>query len=129
MKVTISRLFEISKSLGTQAGKELSDALQYLADLGEMTARGLTNSLTFEDNLDCQTKRLTVRNNTLTVIGAPTGRRITRIYVDRVISPYFVVTGFGWQISGSGQVVAKFLFDGSPPATQDITVDITIFYG
>jgi len=31
-KITISRLFEVSKYMATDAGKELGDALQYLSE-------------------------------------------------------------------------------------------------
>jgi hypothetical protein len=129
MKVTISKLFELSKYLGTNAGKELEGALSYLSDFAELTVRGLTNQLTFEDNLNCEQKRISVRNNMETIVSIASRKRPTRIYIDRVISPYYVVTGFGWQFNAAGQVVLKCLFDGSPPTAQDISLDITIFYG
>ncbi len=129
MKVTVSRLFELSKALTTDAGKELENALTYLSEFAEVTVRGLRNNLTFEDNVDCEQKRISVRHNVEAIISTTAQKRPTRIYIDRAVSQYYVVTGFGWKFSNTGQVVMKILFDGPPPASVDIPVDITIFYG
>lgn len=129
MKVTISRLFEISKYLTTSAGKDLEGALSYISEFAELTIRGLRNNLTFEENIFCEVKTVSVRHNTETIISIAKRNRPVRIYVDKVISPYFVITGFGWKFSPSGEVVIKVLFDGPPPALEQINVDITIFYG
>lgn len=129
MKVTISRLFELSKYLTTEAGKELEGALSYMSDLAELTLRGFRNQLTFEENMFCEVKRIAVRNNTPTIISIAQRNRPVRIYADRVISQYYVITGFGWTFNTSGEVVLKVIFDGSPPANEQISMDITIFYG
>ncbi len=129
MKVTVSRLFEISKYLDTDSGKELEGALSYISEFAEVTVRGLRNNLTFEDNVDCEQKRISVRHNVETIVSIATRKRPVRIYLDRAVSQYYVTTGFGWQFNNAGQVIIKVLFDGPPPANTDINVDITIFYG
>lgn len=129
MKVTISRLFEISKYLSTNAGKELEGALSYISEFAELTIRGLRNNLTFEENLFCEVKTVSVRHNMESIISIANRKRPVRIYLDRAVSQYYVVTGFGWRFSASGEVVIKVLFDGPPPANEQINVDITIFYG
>lgn len=129
MKVTISRLFELSRYLNTNAGKDLEGALSYLSDFAELTIRGLRNNLTFEDNLFCDVKRVNVRNGVESIVSVASKKRPTRILVDRAISKYYIITGFGWRFNAAGEVVVTIKFDGSPPANESIPVDLTIFYG
>lgn len=128
MKVTISRLFELSKYIATDAGKDLEGALSYLSDFAELTIRGLRNGLTFEDNLQCEKKTLSIRNNVETVILPAGKKRPIRILLDKVTSPYYIVNGFGWRFNTKGETTLIIQVAGSPPTTEQISLDVTIFY-
>lgn len=129
-KVTISRLFEISNYLKTQAGQQLSDALNYLSTFVEVTIRNLKNGLTFGDNFLCEVKTVTVFPNVETVILPSSKSPAAQIMVRRVINDtYYTVNSFGWKYNSSGSLVIKLGFDGTPPATSNITVELVIFFG
>jgi hypothetical protein len=129
-KVTISRLFEISNYLKTQAGQQLQDALQYLSSFVEVTIRCLKNGLTFGDNFLCEIKTVSLMSDVETVVLPNSKNPVTQIAVRRVINDtYYVFHSFGWKYNNSGNLVVKMGFDGSPPATTNITVELVIFFG
>lgn len=129
-KVTLSRLFEVSRYLTTDAGKELKDALQYLSEFVEVTTRNLRNGLTFADNFDTTIKQLTVRPDTETVILTGERRRVREVVLRRVIDDtYYVVDSFGWKYNAEGNVIVKTGFTGSPPSTQDVNLEVMIHFG
>ncbi len=130
-KITESRIFEISKILATKAGKECQDGWVYVSSIAELVLRNLRNGLTFADNMDCEIKRITVRNNVETVVSVAASRkRASRVLIDRVVNTdYYVWDKFGFKYNSDGDLVIKIVFDGSPPATLDIAVDITILFG
>lgn len=129
-KVTLSRIYDLSKSLATKAGKELEDPLRYLAEFAELTLRNLRNGLTFADNMDCEIKQITVKNSAETIVSVASRKRAVRITVDQAINQtYYVVTGFGWKYNNAGEIVVKISFDGSPPASLDVPVNIVIHFG
>lgn len=128
-KVTIARIFDLSKALGTPSGKELQDVLQFLSDFSELTLRLLTNGQNFEDNLNTQVKTLQVRHNEETIVGITSRSIVSRIYLDRVLdSKYYMVNGFGWTIDPRGNVVVKVSFADAPPPTVKINVNIVIHF-
>lgn len=129
-KITVSRLFEISSYLTTKAGQELRPALSYISEFAEVTLRNLRNGLTFADNLDCELKRVSVREGTEAIISIASNRRPSRIYVDRVIeNTYYSITSFGWKFNSNGDVVIKIKFDGTPATSLEIPIDIMISFG
>jgi hypothetical protein len=134
-KITISRLFEVSKYMTTDAGKELSDALQYLSEFVEVTIRNLRNGLTFTDNFNSIGKTVTVRpNNQTVVVGKDETRRVKEVVCRRVIDDkYYRLENFGWKYLASGDLVIMADFidgDGSSPAsTTDVILDLLIHFG
>jgi len=133
-KVTLSRLFEVSKYLTTDAGKELKDALVYISEFVEVVTRNLRNGLTFVDNFDTVAKQVVLRPDTETVVYSTTNRRVREIVVRQVIhDTYYRLSGFGWKYNSEGQVVvsADFLDDSgtSPAATENVTVALLIHFG
>ncbi len=131
-RITISRIFEISKYLTTKAGQELRDPLQYLSEFAELTLRNLRNGLTFVDNLDCEVKQVTVRSGVETVVSitANPSRRVVRLTVDRAIDgTFYVLDSFGWKYNAQGAIVIKATFAGSPPASLDIPLVIVLHFG
>ena len=96
-KVTLSRLFEVSRYLTTDAGNQLRDALVYLSEFVEVTTRNLRNGLTFGDNFDATLKTVTVRPDTEQVILTGERRRVAEVAVRRVVDDtYYIVDSFGW---------------------------------
>lgn len=129
-KVNLNRIFEISRLLQTKSGQELRAALEYLSDFAEQTLRNLKNGITFKDNLDCEIRRVTVREGLEVIISSPSRKRPAKIFWDRVIdNNYYQVTSFGWKFSDTGEIVVKFNFSGPPPSDLDLPVDLTIIYG
>lgn len=129
-RVTLSRIFEISKYLATKAGQELQDPLVYLSDFAELTLRNLRNGLTFADNLDCEIKRVTIRSGVETTVSTISSKRVVRITVDRAVdSTYFVIDSFGWKYNAQGAVVIKATLAGSPPASLDVPLDLVLHFG
>lgn len=130
-KITISRIYELSKALSTKSGQELQGPLTFLSELAEVSLRNLRNGLTFTDNMDCETKRVFVRDNEETIISISSrNKRAQRIYVDRAIdTTYYVINSFGWKYNANGEVVLKIGFANSPPSSLDIPVDIVIHFG
>jgi len=129
-KVTLSRLFEVSRYLTTEAGNQLADALVYLSEFVEVTTRNLRNGLTFADNFDATIKTVTVRPDTEQVILTGERRRVSEVAVRRVVdNTYFVIDSFGWKYNSDGNVVIKVGFTGTPPSTQDITLNLIIHFG
>lgn len=129
-KVTLSRLFEVSRYLTTEAGDQLKDALFYLSEFVEVTTRNLRNGLTFTDNFDTIIKTISVRPDTETVILVSDKRRATEVVLRRVVdNQYYDVSSYGWKYNSAGEIVVRVGFAGSPPATQDITVVVMIHFG
>ncbi len=129
-KITLSRIYELSRYLATKAGQELEGPLTYLSEFAELTLRNLRNGLTFADNLDCETKQVIVRHNTEATVSVSARKRATRIYVDRAIDQtYYVVEGFGWKFNSSGEIVIKITFAGPPASSVDIPVQLVIHFG
>lgn len=62
MKITISRLFETTKTLSTKAGREVKDFVEYMAQLSELTVRALRNGLTFRDNFSAEILSVTLQH-------------------------------------------------------------------
>jgi len=131
-KITISRLFEVSQYLATEAGQQLSDALIYLSEFVEVITRSLRNGLNFQENLDCRIRQVALTPNTESIIFSadPRDRRATQVMVRRVVDDvYYVLDSFGWKYNSLGQLVVKAGFSGSPPSSEQITVELIIFFG
>lgn len=63
-KLSLSKIFELSKALTSEAGAELEEPLTFLSELGEQVLRVLKNQLTFTDNFNCEIKSVNLRHNT-----------------------------------------------------------------
>tara|TARA_R110000824_G_scaffold23048_1_gene83276 strand:+ start:3803 stop:4210 length:408 start_codon:yes stop_codon:yes gene_type:complete len=133
-KITISRLFEVSKYLTTDSGKELKDALVYLSEFVEVVIRNLRNGLTFEGNFDTQVKQVVLNPETETVILSSTTRRVKEVVVRQVISDtYYRLDGFGWKYNSEGNVVISAGFKdatgGSPGSNENVALALLIHFG
>ena len=133
-KVTISRLFEVSKYLVTESGKELKDALVYISEFVEVMTRNLRNGLTFIDNFDAQLKTISVLPGTESVILTGEVRRVKEVVIRRVIdNTYYIVTNYGWKYNPEGNVVITANFENSSgvasPATELVNLAIMVHFG
>lgn len=129
-KITVSKIFELSKYIATKSGQELRDALVYLSEFAEVSLRNLRNGLTFTDNFDCELKSVNVRDGIEAKVSIASRKRPTQIIIRRVVSDvYYVVDSFGWKYGSDGDVVITVGFAASPPSTENITVEILIFFG
>lgn len=110
MKLTISRIFELSKALDTESGVELEEPLQFLADMAEQVLRILRNNLTFQDNFNCLVKRVNIRHNTPTAVDLG-GKRPFAVLPAQVVSTrYALKRPLQYYFDGNGkfQVVGHF---------------------
>tara|TARA_R100000656_G_scaffold61197_2_gene47295 strand:+ start:578 stop:985 length:408 start_codon:yes stop_codon:yes gene_type:complete len=133
-KITISRLFEVSAYLTTEAGKELKEALVYLSEFVEVTIRSLRNGLTFVDNFDVTAKSVQVRSGAETVILTDEKKRVKEVVCRRVShDKYYLVNSFGWRYNAKGEVVITLtLLDASGSAiatTTDVNIDLLVHFG
>ena len=124
-KITISRLFELSKALATDAGDALKEPLTYLADFAEQTIRNLKNGLTFSDNFACKVATLSLTSGVASVVNTD-GKTPTDILVTRVVSSANRLDSFGWWVTDSGETKVNATFTGSP--TSALTVRLVIFF-
>lgn len=128
-KITISRIFELSKYLATKSGQELKDALIYLSEFAEVSLRNLRNGLTFRDNFDSESKVVSLTTGTETTISVEGNRRPTCVLLCRVIdNTYYKVDSFGWKFSAEGNVVVTVDFSDSPAATDSISVELLLLF-
>lgn len=127
-KITISRLFEVSAYLQTEAGSQLKDALTYLSEFVEVTVRALRNGLTFQDNFAATLRNVSLVSGTETVVLPNTEkRRVTMIMVRQVIDDTnYIVSGFGWRYNAAGDVVVTADFKGTP--LSPVSVQLAILF-
>lgn len=128
-KITISRIFELSRYLATKSGQELKDALIYLSEFAEVSLRNLRNGLTFRENFDSETKIVSLTTGTETAISVEGNRRPSCVLLCRVIdNTYYKVDSFGWKFAADGNVVVTVDFSGSPSATTSISVELLLLF-
>lgn len=129
-KITVSRIFELSKYLATKSGQELRDALTYMSEFAEVSLRNLRQGLTFGDNFDCTLKTVGIRSNLETTISLAGRKRPSAVWIRRVVDDtYYEVTSFGWKFNPDGDIVVKIVFTGSPAATLEISTELLILFG
>lgn len=128
-KLNISRLFETSVYLTTQAGQELQPMLEYLSNFTSEVVRNLRAGLTFGDNFLSETKVVSVLSGVNAVILPSKTFPVTQIQISKVYDgQFFIVTGFGWTFDINGNLIVNITFGGSPPADRSIQVGLLIFY-
>ncbi len=125
MKVKLSSVLDLSKFLATQSGKELRDALDYLAQLSQQVITLLTSNLSYGDNFNCEIKRLEVKNNTFTTIKPGKNINVSEVRIRRVIdNNYFIIDYFGWNYDANQNINFIANFINSPRKFQDAVIDV-----
>jgi hypothetical protein len=129
-KITVSKIFELSKYLATKSGQELKDALIYMSEFAEVSLRNLRNGLTFADNFDCELKTALVRDNMEATISIAGKKRPAQVILRRVVSDvYYAVSKFGWKFDSQGNVIILVVFATTPASTLDIQVELLVLFG
>lgn len=129
-KITVSRIFELSKYLATKSGQELKEALTYISEFAEVSLRTLRNGLTFSDNFDCVIKTVSLRTGTESKILVPGRKRAVGVLLLKVEdNTYAYYDTFGWKYDADGNLVVKATFTGSPASTLDIACSLLILFG
>ena len=123
MKMNISRLLETSKFASTDAGQQLADFIQYVADLAENVIRALQNQLTFQDNFNAKVSTISLKHNVEQVVNTDF-KRPMGILPLQAISTTTGVDSLIWYVNNSGQTVVKVGLVGSPTAAVDVTLAI-----
>lgn len=128
-KLNISRLFETSKYLTTEAGQQLSDMLDYLQSFTAEVVRNLRAGLTFSDNFLAEVKEVNLLSGVSAIVKPSKTLKVSQIMIGKIPDPtFYVVTGFGWTYNTTGDLVINMTFAGSPPANYLISVNLIILY-
>jgi hypothetical protein len=120
MKITLSRIFEISKALTTAPGQELQDFIDFVAQFAEQTLRALRNGLTFDDNVRCMSQRISLTNLTDQLVN--TGSVVpNRVLVTRVYSTKYSLASWLWFLDNAGRLTVRCGF--TPIPTEKVVVN------
>lgn len=125
MRFNITKLFDDAKAKATEAGKQLTDLIQYLSEFCELTGRSLRNGLTYADNFDCEIVNLTLLDSTETVV--MTKKIVRGVQALRVTGvENIMITGLGWRYNSGGEFAVKMKFDPAPISSLQVT--LVLFY-
>lgn len=125
MKITLTRVLEISKILATDIGQKIPDFFNYMAEFVEQMVRSLRNGLTFQDNFDCSERIVKLLHNTPQVISST--RAVRAIQIQRVYSQTVSWTALSWYYDDQGNLTIKLGLDPDP-GTSTIDVMILILF-
>jgi hypothetical protein len=118
MKITLTRLLESSKYLATEVGKQVPEMINQLADFMDQGVRSLRNGLTFRDNFDCETKPISLKNDTATVVTI--SKQVTGVIVTRTLSTTYSLASFLWYYDGNSKLTLKATFTPVPTDAVDL---------
>lgn len=127
-KITISRIFETTKALATQAGNDLNEFVTFSAQFAEITIRALRNGLTADDNFDCEIKTLKLTQGSVTEVNV--GKRRPREIRQRRLlnTAYMLSRPIAWGFTAKGNVYVSAEFTPTPPAGEVVEIEIIILY-
>lgn len=110
-KLSIQRVFEASKLLSTDTGKEIQELINYVSDFAEQTIRVLSGGVGFADNVDSQIVTAQIRSGEDQVLflrKTPIG-----LLPIRVVEVGSKISEHGWYFNNSGEVVVNTAVVGS----------------
>jgi hypothetical protein len=129
MKLNISRIFETSQLLATEAGDQLKEMITYMADLSEQVLRALRNQLNYGDNFDAIVSNVSLTHQVTSTIN--TDRRTpVGIEIQRVVSTQYGIDGHGWYVDEDESVKlwVSFVDNAGGTPTEPQSVRIVIFF-
>jgi len=124
MKITLTRLLEVSKYLATEVGQQIPDFFGYMSELTDNTVRALRNGLTYADNFDCTIRTIDVSNNATQVLVLDGQKRAIGIIPIRVLSTTHAIDSILWYYDERDRLTVKCGFTGSPTSAQKVTLVI-----
>lgn len=122
-KWNLTRLLETSKYVGTEAGSQLKEMIQYLAEFVDLTGRSLRRGLTFADNFDCEVKEVTLRHGEPQVVS--TTKAVQGVIPTRVLSSA-ALESFAWYYDGQSRLTVRAKFDPAP--TDPLKVALVLLF-
>jgi len=125
MKITISRLLEISKYLATEVGQKIPDFFQYMGTFVEEVIRTLKNGVTLADNLAGEIKIVNLKHDTEQIIQV--SGHVTAAQVMRIVKQGETSTSFGWWYDSQGKLAVKVTYGSTPTPTEALEVHL-FFY-
>lgn len=126
MKVTLTRLLETSKYIATEAGQQLADMITLLADFMDQGVRSLRNGLTFRDNFDAETKKLTLKDGVATTVAIT--KTVTGAIVTRTLSSTYSLATFAWYYDSNSKLTVKATFLPTPATTQAVDLEAIFLF-
>ena len=128
MKFAITRLFDITTILSTQAGQQLRGFLETLTQLLDQTLRLSQNGITIDDNMKMKRISLTVRNDTTEYVlqGIPSGPPAL-VLLSSSTAPIDNPLLFNWKYDGKNAKVNVYV-KPTTPLSIPITIEILLFF-
>ncbi len=123
-KLSIQRVFETSKLLATDSGKELQELIGYVAEFAEQTLRILRNGVGVADQLDAQLVNAIVVSGEETEIS--TNKVPIGIFPIRIQEEGTKNGEFGWYLNDQGRVITNLVVTGT--ALDQYTVTYLVIY-
>jgi hypothetical protein len=120
MAINVTKVFDVTKALATQAGQQLKDFISYCSDALEQLISELRNGLTFQSNFNCQVKTVSLTHNTAQVVSV--SKRVTGILVTGVLSTSVGLATTAWYYDDEGNFTLKVTFSSDPGEALDVTV-------
>lgn len=120
MKITVTRILDISKALTTDLGKQIPEFFNYMAEFVEQNIRALRNGLTFADNFDCEVKNISVLHDSPQIVSA--SKTVSGVLVTRVFSQTYLIDQVLWYYDDQGRLTIRIKFDSNPGQALSIAV-------
>lgn len=125
MKLSLPKLLETSRLLGTQAGQQLQELIEYVSSTLSQIIQSLRNGLTFRDNFDCLIQTVTLTHNNSQVINrGSTAKTVTGVTAMQTISTTTAVTALVWYLDSSNSLVVVPQFLGAPTSAVNVVLRI-----
>lgn len=125
MKLNIPRIFEKSKVLSTEAGQQISELVDFVADFTEQVTRAMRNQITFGDNMDAIVSEVTATDQTETVVYT-SNKTPMGVVVLKVMDKDYGVDAFRWYIDDSNQTKIWVKYTSVP--TRSVNIRLAIHF-
>lgn len=129
-KFTITRLLDTARINKTDAGKQIPEFFEYMAQFVEQTVRNLRSGLTFSDNFAGEAKTVNLKHGVPQVITS--NKTVVGMLVTRVQSTAYGVACTSWYYDRNNRLTIQLRFcdaSGNPPSsTEVLPVDLVLLF-